>query len=375
MAASRACALQFVLRQQCASALRIHAHRTRTASPFAASTRSGLAVASRCGSVITCRRASGSLSTNSTHHDRDALAQWAHEVLFTAIPGGNLTFAAIYGSAAFAQLAEPSREPLEGAGTSTASTAKKGKMLDFILATDDPAAWHAENMQRNPEHYSTLARLAGPSRVAGLADRAGGVFYNTHVTVCGRLVKYGMASTATLVADLTHWDKFYLAGRLQKPVKVLVCSDEVREALEANLTAAVLHSVGKLPDTFDERSLYTTITGLSYAGDPRMVVGENRNKVSNIVDAQLSEFRALYKDHLAAAQLSAVDGVSGGLRRTTPTPLPTIISDDNLHKTVRSSSVAQMLLGILSAGPVKTVTYAAEKLGKWADGLRQTSAS
>lgn len=306
MAASRACALQFVLRQQCASALRIHAHRTRTASLFAASTRSGLAVASRCGSVITCRRASGSLSTNSTHHDRDALAQWAHEVsrglshrssdirccqvlttkliaanqvLFTAVPGGNLTFAAIYGSAAFAQLAEPSREPLEGAGTSTASTAKKGKMLDFILATDDPAAWHAENMQRNPEHYSTLARLVGPSRVAGLADRAGGVFYNTHVTVCGRLVKYGMASTATLVADLTHWDKFYLAGRLQKPVKVLVCSDEVREALEANLTAAVRHSVGKLPDTFDERNLYTTITGLSYAGDPRMVVGENRNKV------------------------------------------------------------------------------------------------
>lgn len=100
-----------------------------------------------------------------------------------------------------------------------------------------------------------------------------------------------------------------------------------------------------------------------------------RWQVSNIVDAQLSEFRALYKDHLAAAQLSAVDGVSGGLRRTTPTPLPTIISDDDLHKTVRSSSVAQMLLGILSAGPVKTVTYAAEKLGKWADGLRQTSAS
>ena len=95
------------------------------------------------------------------------------------------------------------------------------------------------------------------------------------------------------------------------------------------------------------------------------------SQVSNIVDAQLSEFRALYSKHLASAHLSAVEGVSGGLRRTVSPPLPSIVSDVDLRSTVRSSSVAQMLLGILSAGPVKTVTYAAEKPGKWVDGFRQ----
>lgn len=40
--------------------------------------------------------------------------------------------------------------------------------------------------------------------------------------------------------------------------------------------------------------------------------------------------------------------------------------------TVRESSVPQTLAGILAAGPTKSVVYAAQKLGKWVDGLRQS---
>jgi hypothetical protein len=114
-----------------------------------------------------------------------------------------------------------------------------GKVLDLLLATDDAAAWHDSNMRLNPHHYSRLARLAGPTRVAALADSAGGVYYNTHVVVAGRLIKYGVASTQTLVNDLNRWDRFYLAGRLQKPVKLLRCSPEVRASERACERASV----------------------------------------------------------------------------------------------------------------------------------------
>jgi translocator assembly and maintenance protein 41 len=52
-----------------------------------------------------------------------------------------------------------------------------------------------------------------------------------------------------------------------------------------------------LPENFTERQLYERIAGLSYMGDPRMnsyFSGENPDKVSNIVGAQLPGFRQLY---------------------------------------------------------------------------------
>ena len=49
-----------------------------------------------------------------------------------------------------------------------------------------------------------------------------------------------------------------------------------------------------LGDTFTELDLYMSVAGLSYAGDFRMGVGENPNKVSNIVMGNIPGFRALY---------------------------------------------------------------------------------
>ena len=41
--------------------------------------------------------------------------------------------------------------------------------------------------------------------------------------------------------------------------------------------------------------LFETIAGLSYAGDPRMLVGEDNNKVRNIVQGNKDGFQQLYE--------------------------------------------------------------------------------
>lgn len=38
-------------------------------------------------------------------------------------------------------------------------------MLDLVFAVSDPVAWHRENMEKNPHHYSGL-RFLGPNVIA-----------------------------------------------------------------------------------------------------------------------------------------------------------------------------------------------------------------
>lgn len=54
----------------------------------------------------------------------------------------------------------------------------------------------------------------------------------------------------------------------------------------------------QLPEEFTEEELFQTLAGLSYKGDFRMVVGEDRNKIKNIVNAQLPLFNEIYQAYL-----------------------------------------------------------------------------
>ena len=168
-------------------------------------------------------------------------------------------------------------------------------MIDFIFGVSYTQHWHSLNLHQNRDHYSAVGSL-GSYAVSRIQDSWGaGVYFHPYITINGTLIKYGVVNLDTLCQDLSQWDTLYLAGRLQKPVKILRDDPRVRLANQVNLISAVRTALLLLPPKFTEQDLYNTIAGISYLGDPRMTLGaENLNKVTNIVKDQLPNFRRLY---------------------------------------------------------------------------------
>lgn len=171
----------------------------------------------------------------------------------------------------------------------------KGKMIDFIFGVSYSQHWHSLNLSQHRDHYSGLGSL-GSYVVSQVQDAFGaGVYFNPYVTVNGTLIKYGVVNLDTLCKDLSNWDTMYLAGRLQKPVKILRDHPQVRLANQMNLLSAVRVALLLLPAEFSEFELYSTIAGMSYMGDIRMSLpAEDPRKVKNIVSGQMANFRRLY---------------------------------------------------------------------------------
>lgn len=168
------------------------------------------------------------------------------------------------------------------------------KMIDFIFGVSHTQHWHSINIRQHRNHYSGIASL-GSGLVSSVQNYGAGVYFNPFVEVNGMLIKYGVTSIDNLVNDLTTWDNLYLAGRLQKPVKILRDHPQVRLANQHNLIAAVRTALLLLPPQFSETDLYSTIAGISYMGDPRMALPtENKSKVANIVSNNVVHFRRLY---------------------------------------------------------------------------------
>ncbi|CZR62167.1 related to proline transport helper PTH1 C. albicans [Phialocephala subalpina] len=169
------------------------------------------------------------------------------------------------------------------------------KMIDFIFGVSYTQHWHSLNLHQHRDHYSALGSL-GSGAVSAVQDKWGaGVYFNPYVTVNGTLIKYGVVNLDTLCTDLSEWTTLYLAGRLQKPVKILRDDPRVRLANQVNLISALRTALLLLPPNFTELELYGTIASISYMGDPRMVLPtEDPSKVANIVGNNLHNFRRLY---------------------------------------------------------------------------------
>jgi mitochondrial translocator assembly and maintenance protein 41 len=210
-----------------------------------------------------------------------------------------IRYAFAYGSGVFPQSAQATKSasqlhPSPGSAIS-AVQGGSGKMIDFIFGVSHTQHWHSLNLHQHRDHYSAVGSL-GSYAVSRIQDKMGaGVYFNPYITVNGTLIKYGVVNIDTLCTDLADWTTLYLAGRLQKPVKILRDDPRVRLANQVNLLSALRTALLLLPERFTEKELYATIAGISYMGDIRMSLpAENASKVNNIVTHQLSNFRRLY---------------------------------------------------------------------------------
>ncbi|XP_017517215.1 phosphatidate cytidylyltransferase, mitochondrial isoform X2 [Manis javanica] len=276
------------------------------------------------------------------------------------------------------------------------SANQKNAMLDFVFTVDDPVAWHSKNLKKNWNHYSFL-KVLGPKTITIVQNNYGaGVYYNPLVVCDGRLVKYGVISTSVLIEDLLNWNTLYIAGRLQKPVKIVAMNENVslRSALDKNLKSAVTTAFLMLPESFSEEDLFIEIAGLSYSGDFRMVIGEDKTKVLNIVKPNIAHFRELYGSILQEnpqvvyktqqgrleQQINHIVDPPGRNRDVEETLLQVAHDPDcgdvvrrGLSAIVRPSSMKQSIKGIFTGGVKKSVIYSSLKLQKmWKGWLRKT---
>lgn len=253
----------------------------------------------------------------------------------------------------------------------------------------------------------------GPKTVTCVADRIGvGVHFNPFVEWKDKMIKYGVVRMQDLARDVLTWDRFFLSGRLQKPVHVLVDNWDIRKVNLVNLKSAISAALLLLPPEFSEEDLYAKICSLSYMGDLRMLFAEDKNKVKKIVHGNFQSFRSMYKpmlleyaaeglfkSHFIAHQesfkqdcgLSATSSLFSSLpltiqrglvpklgskheSRETGIATPQILVSSreeaanclsrSLRHKVMVSSVRQAASGVLTAGGVNAARYLVKKMSK-----------
>ncbi|KAI5058101.1 hypothetical protein GOP47_0026271 [Adiantum capillus-veneris] len=272
-------------------------------------------------------------------------------------------------------------------------------MVDYILGVKEPELWHSENFKRNLHHYSSCLAWFGGKGVSSVAEKVGaGVHFNAFVPWRDKLIKYGVIGMDHLAEDILSWKSLYISGRLQKPVKILVDDWEMARVNQVNLQAAASAALLLLPAKFSEEAFYTKICSLSYMGDIRMLFAEDKNKVQRIVRGSAAQFRRLYSTplcHLAAMGVLELPRTFGGLdslmrRDCSPHGVESLVSslpatvlqklaphvrsmsnqEPSQHvqraisSIVRSSSMRQMLSGLLAAGAMNSMRYVWKKAMK-----------
>ncbi|XP_045349781.1 phosphatidate cytidylyltransferase, mitochondrial isoform X3 [Leopardus geoffroyi] len=282
-----------------------------------------------------------------------------------------LSLAFAYGSGVYRQVGPSSDQKVSlapgQAPRRESASSHENAMLDFVFTVDDPVAWHSKNLKKNWNHYSFL-KVLGPKIITTVQNNYGaGVYYNPLIMCDGRLIKYGVISTSILIEDLLNWNNLYVAGRLQKPVKIIAMNENValRSALDKNLKSAVTTAFLMLPESFSEEDLFIEIAGLSYS--------------DKSPEGQFTQLMTLPKT--LQQQINHVIDPPGKNRDVEETLLQVAHDPDcgevvrrGLSAIVRPSSMKQSTKGIFTAGMKKTVVYSSLKLHKmWKGWLRKTS--
>lgn len=199
----------------------------------------------------------------------------------------NLTYAFAYGSGVKKQAGYDDR-------------AQKDAMIDLVLCIDNAYEFHKENLKLNARDYSFM-RFFGPRFIEEYQGYAAGVYCNTLIPIDKNItIKYGVIRTQDLCDDLIEWRHLYIAGRLHKPVETLIepKNAELKMNIIKNQECALRTALLMLPQEFSYFELFHAIANISYYMDFRMVIGEKKDKVKNIVEPQIDTFLKMYAPNL-----------------------------------------------------------------------------
>ncbi len=168
------------------------------------------------------------------------------------------------------------------------------KQIDIIATVSDSLSWHKQNKKENSSEYNRLAMcLLRPILHLGTD-----ISYVSNIPYDDNFFKVGVIDRFDFLYDLENWSNFYMAGRTQKPIMIVSGDEKLQNAITKNRTSALITSLILNSDKIiDEKILFETLCSLSYLGDIRMALKfENPNKVGNIVNAELDEFKITYSE-------------------------------------------------------------------------------
>ncbi len=248
---------------------------------------------------------------------------------------------------------------------------KRKPQIDLIIIVDDLKKWHKKNMMMNQDDYSFSSRLFFRYVSKKLLRSGGKICYMTYIPFGDREYKIGTIQKNDFLDDLDSWNSFYIAGRMQKPILVVLSDDEINERIEKNRKFAVM-ATRLINDNkiLPERDFYISLAGLSYIGDTRMGIAENPDKVKNIVDGRFDFYHDIY-----GGMLEFEDGnVNSDFVdiNNLPSDLKAFIDNTNgeiknqvyrfLYQKNKDKSLAQTTKGLFTTGPVKSIKYVADKI-------------
>lgn len=278
-----------------------------------------------------------------------------------------------------------------GSGVITQSgyTNSDKPQIDLILVTDDVKNWHTKNIANNPNDYSIKGRVRLAKVSRSKIKGPNNIVYCSLVQKGNFQFKYGLIEKEDFINDLCTWDKFYVAGRFQKPMLEVESEIDLNDAILRNRLSAFLIACLLSDEYTTYFDLFERLCNFSYMGDFRMGIAENPNKVKNIVNGSYDELYEIY------AKWPFVEKMAAGRVRIDylkirqyikylPDDLLDYISqyDDKslsedkrlllMRKSIlnyfikknRMESVTQAIEGYKNNGLTKSIVYVANKLSK-----------
>ena len=232
-------------------------------------------------------------------------------------------------------------------------------MFDLMISVSNTNLFHKYQLESFPCHY---APWAAHRIVSFLNDSSPNLYYNTGIRANGEVFKYGVIQSNNLSADLTEWKNLYAAGRLQKPLLILIESEKTQKNNFINRTmslklASLINNINcQSPSNQEWASILKSIVELSYNGDVRMFIAENPLKIQKILESQFDSLLEIYKPLYPF--IEKVD-------------FPPLLKKNNLGELLKAcrykvfkSSIAQSIKGLVTAKPMTAFNYVTRKIKK-----------